>query len=146
MFVVVPASRFRNLRKVRLGFPCSFFPCLNSSETTFVGRFRCLSCGIKSLFSSVGNRLHSVWLSFLCPSFPDCGCKITTFFRPPQVFLKISSIFRGIRGVTLFYSMKLKFVKICIFILKQKVRDGASVAPHALSGVDLPRHRMAGRV
>ena len=51
------------------------------------------------------------------PLFPDCGCKITTFFRAVQIFLENSSVFCGIRGITLFYSKKSKYVKIYYIVL-----------------------------
>ena len=61
-----PAFRSRNLRKVRLGFPRSFFPCLNSSETPSLRCFRCLSCGNKSLSSFFSATVFTLRLSLLC--------------------------------------------------------------------------------
>ncbi|MDE6380714.1 MAG: hypothetical protein K2L11_09590, partial [Muribaculaceae bacterium] len=52
--------------------------------------------------------------------FPDCGCKITTFFRLPQVFLKNFLVFLLDNGVSYFYSSKSINVKIYLYKLIDK--------------------------
>ena len=61
------------------------FPCLCISMPQ--RGIRCLSCGIMSLFS-FASQPSSLRRAFIAvpPSFPDCGCKITAFFAPVQIF------------------------------------------------------------
>ena len=77
--------------------PCSLvsaFQCLRRG-------IRCLSCGIMSLFS-FASQPSSLRRAFIAvpSSFPDCGCKITAFFAPVQIFLQPFCNFSNFNAVT----------------------------------------------
>ena len=52
---------------------------------------------------------------------PVCGCKITTVFIPPQVFLCFTASFSEILSATSFQSIESTNVKICLTMLIAKL-------------------------
>ena len=99
---VRPAFRSRNLRKVRLGFPCSFFPCLNSRESLIAQCFRCLSCGNKSLFSFSFATVFTSWLSFLCRIVSRLRMQNYNIFQPCASIFEKNFIFSQNKGCNIF--------------------------------------------
>ena len=105
---------------------------VSAFQTLFRALAACLVASCHCSLFSLATVFTESGFHFCAASFPDCGCKITAFFRRVQVFLKLFcnfTVFAGIRGCI---SVESKNVKISFGLLTR----GACLEPLSGAGVD----------
>ena len=93
---------------------------VSAFQTLFRALAACLVASCHCSLFSLATVFTESGFHFCAASFPDCGCKITAFFRRVQVFLKLFcnfTVFAGIRGCI---SVESKNVKISFGLLTRK--------------------------